>query len=146
MVLDFKESSWYRVEILTGKEKETIKFCKNNIINYPSDIVDAGLGQYGNTIDDTSEQLMTMDNDGCETITLLDDNGNEIWSNRDINVKTRDDLWKLIAQQDEAIEKLLGKLNPDDLIVFDMIGDDGLDALKELKLTQESRQARENWR
>ena len=137
MNIDFKESNWYRVRIRDGKEKETIEFCKNNIVEYPSNIVEAELGDYDNIISDTTEQLTLLDNDGERTVTLLDDSGEEIWSNKDVNTKSRVDLMELITQQDTIIDEIIKG--------FDL-GESPYKLIDRLKEIQEARQGRINWR
>ena len=83
MNIDFKETSWYRVSVTPGKEEEALALCKAGKVNYPSDIVDAGLGDYNNTVSDTSEQMSVEDNGGRSTIEVIDykeewDNAKEI--------------------------------------------------------------------
>ena len=81
MEIHFKETHWYSVSIFPEKEKEALEFCKAGKCDYPSDIVDAGLGDYKGPIDDTDSQMSLTENDGQSTIETLDAPGKEEWSN-----------------------------------------------------------------
>jgi len=140
MEIQFKESSWYRVKIIPGKEQKSIAFLKTGMCNYPSDIIDKGLATYNGPIEGTSEQLTPLDNDGCSTITLLDDNGNEIWTNEDIHIHSRIDWLEIVANLEHTIDKAIELLQN---------GSEMKNIIKArniLENEQKSRQEKLNWR
>jgi len=79
MDLDFKETCWYRVNIIPGKEQEALKFLKEGKCQYPSDIVNAGLADYDNIVTDTSDQMTVSENGNYSTIETVD--SPEFWDN-----------------------------------------------------------------
>ena len=142
MYIDFKESSWYRVEIKEEHEAAVKEMLEDNKIDYPTDIIDMGFDSWSNTVDETSEQLEILDNDGCSTIEAFKENGTDIfWSNEDNNVKSRSELMKLIADLEGTIDKTVELLTKED-----NDSNDDQEALENSLNEQSSRQARTNWR
>ena len=102
MELHYKCTTWNKIIISDEYPKELIlEKCKEGL--NPIDIgFDEFEGSEWENITETEEYLYPEDNEGCSTMELLDENGNTIWDNSNLeSIKNK----KLSIEQVENIWK-----------------------------------------
>jgi hypothetical protein len=76
--VDFKITTWERVQIDDDKVAEVIELIKSGEINSSNDLIDyeeKDFGQlYDGVITETEEQMLPEENDGQSTIEVYNDN------------------------------------------------------------------------
>lgn len=82
MNVDFKITTWERVEIAPEDEAKVLDAIKSGEVSTANDLIEfVENANYIGKIDETDEQMTPEDNGGCSTIEVLDDNGNTILTN-----------------------------------------------------------------
>ena len=84
MYVDFKVTSWERVEIPEGKEAEFKALIESGEITSAEIMFQTDEDLYCEKLHDTDEQMIPEDNGGCSTIDVLDEDGETIWKNAEI--------------------------------------------------------------
>lgn len=86
MHIDFKISTWERVEIPSELEQEVLEAIKTGKITSTSDLVDKYSLDW-DKMEETDEQLIPADNDGQSTIEVFQNKGDSkaIWMNGNEN-------------------------------------------------------------
>jgi len=100
--LDFKESRWVRIFIPDNLPQEKLLEILDKYTD-PADIVDEIMEQtkefpLTQSLPDTNEFLHPADNDYQETMTLLDKDGNTIWTNSETKEEIIRKIRELIAK------------------------------------------------
>jgi hypothetical protein len=86
MKFDFKVTTWERITIDTDQEEKVLQAIKNGSINSVDDIYTL-LEQDGDANIETEmlldfcEQMSLVENGGCSTIEVYDDNGEQVFKN-----------------------------------------------------------------
>lgn len=86
MHVDFKITTWERVEIPENHEGEILEAIKSGKVKTANDIFDQfpSLDISCNKIHDVDEQMTPEENGGSSTIEVFEENGaDDIWSNGD---------------------------------------------------------------
>jgi hypothetical protein len=72
--IDFKITSWERVQVSDDKVEEIISKIKSGEISSSEDLIELTINsEYLGIIDDTTEQMTIEENDGQSTIEILVD-------------------------------------------------------------------------
>ena len=82
MQVDFKITTWERVEIPQEYQDQVIEALKSGEVSTAEDLIQLlAEATYEGVIAETDEQMTPEDNGGCSTIDVLDEEGNTIWKN-----------------------------------------------------------------
>ena len=89
MQVDFKVTTWERINVPSEHEEKVIEKLQNGEIQNANDLSEYlesldCWGVYDGILEETSEQMSVEENDGCSTIEAIDDGGIDIWKNSKI--------------------------------------------------------------
>jgi hypothetical protein len=83
MNVDFKITTWERVEINEELEKKVLAELQKGKIKSANDLIEFMGEGSSEIIDETSDQMSLTDNKGQRTIDFLDDSGESVYSNEE---------------------------------------------------------------